>query len=178
MQIEKNLLYQRILFVAFWIRATFSFFAEEIVPPLIPGEQYAALLFDATLVAIGLLTLHKKGDIIMLVAFVAVEGVITCFYNKLSIVFYVNGLRDFISFLFIVPIMHYFFENPDRKERFVAAFDKQLYIFLLLQMFCVTWQISNVRCRRPWRRFIRQLQFRHYFYSHLFNFLLPAEQED
>jgi hypothetical protein len=140
MQIEKNLLYQRILIVAFWIRATFGFFAEEIAPPLIPGEQIVTLLFDATLVAIGLLTLHKKGDIIMLVAFVAVAGVITCLYNKLSIIFFANGLRDFITFLFVVPIMHYFFENPDRKERFVASFDKQLYIFLLIQMFCVTWQ--------------------------------------
>lgn len=76
----------------------------------------------------------------MLVAFVAVAGVITCLYNKLSIIFFANGLRDFITFLFVVPIMHYFFENPDRKERFVASFDKQLYIFLLIQMFCVTWQ--------------------------------------
>jgi hypothetical protein len=140
MQIEKNLLYQRILIVAFWIRATFSFFAEEIAPEIVPGEQYVALLFDATLVAIGLLTLHKKGDIIMLVAFVAVAGIITCFYNKLSIVFFANGLRDFITFLFAVPIMHYFFEEKDRKEQFITAFDKQLYLFLLLQMFCVTWQ--------------------------------------
>jgi hypothetical protein len=170
MQIEKNLLYQRILIVAFWIRATFGFFAEEIAPPKSCLEnRYVALLFDATLVAIGLLTLHKKGDIIMLVAFVAVAGVITCFYNKLSIIFFANGLRDFITFLFAVPIMHYFFEeNPDRKERFITAFDKQLYLFLLTTDVLRHLAVPNVRCRRPWGRFIRQLQLRH---SSLFSFI-------
>jgi hypothetical protein len=140
MQIEKSLLYQRILFVAFWIRATYNFVAEELVPVLYPFELKSDLFFDAVIVFLGIITLRKKVDIFMLSGFVLVSWFITCEYNNLSFIFFANGLRDFITFLFVIPILHYFFNNDFRKKRFVESFDKQIFIFLVLQVVCIFWQ--------------------------------------
>lgn len=141
MQIEKSLLYQRILIIAFWIRATFGFVSEEFMPFLVSTQPLVYLAFDVVIALLGMITIRKKWDLILLISFIAVSYITTCIYNGLSFMFYLNGLRDFISFLFIIPIINYFFDNCDRKKRFIIAIDKQLYVFLLLQAFCITWQL-------------------------------------
>lgn len=140
MQIEKSLFYQRILFIAFWIRAVWAFFAEEVAPFAASLQPLVYLAFDAVIVALGLVMMSRKRDKIYAVVFIAIGLVITCLLNELSLFFYINGLRDFISLLFIIPIMDYFLREPERRERFVADFDRQLFWFLVLQVPCVLYQ--------------------------------------
>jgi hypothetical protein len=145
MQIEKSLLYQRILFVAFWIRATFHFFSEEIVPGLSFMKLTVDLLFDGVIVFLGVVALRRKVDIFMLIGFVLVSWFISCEYNNLSFIFFANGLREFISFLFVIPIFRYLFANDFRKERFIKSFDKQLFYFLIIQAICIIWQFLKYK---------------------------------
>ena len=140
MRIEKSLFYQRILFIAFWIRATWGFCAEELVPPLDGLKPIVYMAFDAVLVFLGIVMMERKRDKLFAAVFVVVAGITTCYYNGLSVLFYVNGLRDFISYLFVVPIVGYFLRDAERRERFVADFDRQLFWFLVLQVPCMLYQ--------------------------------------
>lgn len=140
MQIEKSFLFQRIFIIAFWIRGTFGFISDEFLPFLSSVQPLIYLAFDIVLVLLGFATIRKKWDIILLISFIAISYTTTCLYNGLSLTFYLNGLRDFITFIFIIPIINYFFDNNGRKDRFVKVIDKQLYIFLIVQAFCIIWQ--------------------------------------
>lgn len=140
MQIEKSLFYQRLLFIAFWIRATFYFVADEFFPILASLGPAMLLAFDATIVAIGVATMHHRRDIIFATVFVVVSAISTCYLNHLSISFYVNGLRDFLSYLFLIPIVKYFLEEPERRERFIEAFDRNMFWFLVVQVPCALYQ--------------------------------------
>lgn len=140
MQIEKNLLYQRIFFVAFWVRGTFSFISDEIFPFLDNIQPIVFMIYDFVLCTLGILTIRKRLDIVMLLSFIAISYFSTCVYNGLSLVYYINGTRDFISFLFAIPIIRYFFGNPYRKDIFTRSFDRQLFIFLIIQFPCLMWQ--------------------------------------
>ena len=140
MQVEKNKIYQNILFTAFWIRAMFGFISDELMPFISSLTPIVYLLFDATLVILGCLTIKKRWDLMILFSFLIIFYITTCVYNGLDLLFFINGLRDFITFLFIIPILSYFFAEEERKEAFVESFDKQLYIFLLVQAICLTWQ--------------------------------------
>ena len=140
MRIEKSLFYQRILFMAFWIRAVWGFFASDFFLVMKTVEPAVYLAFDAVIVALGLATMSRKRDIIYAVLFVAVTYMTTCVYNGLSLLFYLNGLRDFITYLFLIPIFNYFLSEQERRERFVADFDRQLFWFLVIQVPCVLFQ--------------------------------------
>lgn len=140
MQIEKRELYQNILFTVFWVRTTFGFIADEFMPFLRTLESPLFLAIDFTIVVLGIMLLKKKWDIIFISTFIVTSYLITCWYNNISLFLYVNGIRDFITFLFIVPIINYFFENESRKENFIKAFDKNLFLFLLIQTPCLIWQ--------------------------------------
>lgn len=134
MRIEKSLFYQRLLFIAFWIRGVWCFFSSDLVPLAMTLQTVVFLFFDAVLVALGIVMMSRKRDMLYAAAFVVLGYISTCFVNNLSLVFYLNGLRDFIPYLFIIPIIRYFFSNPERKERFVQDFDKQLFGFLVVQV--------------------------------------------
>ena len=140
MVIEKSLLYQRVFFIAFWIRALYSFVAQELMPFLESSQSYVFIAFDLIIVALGLITLRKKTDIILLLTFIVFTYYSSCMVNPLSVGFYLNGMRDFIPFLFLFPIFGYFFEDAERKDRFIKDFDKNLFIFLIIQFPCLVFQ--------------------------------------
>ncbi len=140
MRIEKSLFYQRVLFIAFWIRAVWGFFASDFFTVMKAAEPVVFLAFDAVIVALGLVTMSRKRDIIYALVFIGVTYFTTCVLNGLGIIFYLNGLRDFIPYLFLIPIANYFISDPERKERFVEDFDRQLFWFLVIQVPCVLFQ--------------------------------------
>lgn len=140
MRIEKSLFYQRILFIAFWIRAVWGFFASDFFMVMKTVEPAVYLAFDAVIVALGLATMSRKRDIIYAAVFIGITYFTTCVSNKLSLMFYLNGLRDFIAYLFLIPIANYFLDEPNRRERFIECFDRQMFIFLVIQVPCVLFQ--------------------------------------
>ena len=99
-----------------------------------------SLFFDALLVFIGISVMNRWRDRIFALAFVAITGYTTCFSNHLSMLFFVNGLRDFISYLFLIPIFNYFLGDEERKKRTVPIFDRHLFVFLIVQAPCLIYQ--------------------------------------
>ena len=140
MIIEKETFYRRALLTAFWIRGCWGFFAWELVPFMLKLYPVVSLFFDALLVFIGISVMNRWRDRIFAIAFVAITGYTTCFSNHLSMLFFVNGLRDFISYLFIIPIFNYFLGDEERKKRTVPIFDRHLFVFLIVQAPCLIYQ--------------------------------------
>ncbi|MGN1245792.1 MAG: hypothetical protein ACI4UN_04085, partial [Muribaculaceae bacterium] len=115
MIIEKETFYRRALLTAFWIRGCWGFFASDFVPIMAHLESAAFLMCDVIIVALGVALMRKKMDWLYVLAFLAITYTITCGYNQLSLKFYVNGLRDFIPYMFVIPIFRYFLSEDDRR---------------------------------------------------------------
>lgn len=118
----------------------FPFISDEFFTGLEGLRTPLFLLCDAALVVVGLLTLREKFDIFFIGAFTLWAFVATVAINGNSLVFFGNGMRDFVGILFCVPTLRYLFADRERHDRFIASFDRQLFWFLALQAFCVTWQ--------------------------------------
>ncbi len=139
MLLDKYKLILNTFLITFWVRMLFGFISEELLPPLINLASAVYFLADAILIAIGFVVLKNKWDKIFVISFLAVGYYITCIYNYNSLLFYINGLRDFIYIISLIPIFRFFYENT-RSNLFIEKFDKSLYIFLIVQAFCITFQ--------------------------------------
>ena len=115
-------------------------FIEQVILPFLSGMR-SALFFviDFILLFFGLLCLKRKSDKIFVCSFLAVSYYITCAHCESSFVFYVNGLRDFAYIICIVPFLRYLYQSKIADE-FVRKMDKTLYVFLVVQAFCVFFQ--------------------------------------
>ena len=136
--LEKYKVFTGLFFGAFWVLLTFGFISEELMPPLIPLRSVVMLLCDAVFLILGLYSLRDRRDQIVFGSFV-VLGCVSSYLNNLGVVFIVNGARDFFGMLFAIPICRFLLKSRF-SDRFIESFDKQLWIFLILQTFCVTWQ--------------------------------------
>ena len=139
MRIDKSILVERILLTAFWLRAVSTFIFEEIIPPLESFQFSIALLFDAVIVGLGLLTMRNRYDLLMAAAVLVASYVSSCVLNDLPLIFFINGLRDVISLMFIVPIIRYLITSAN-GEGFVRRLDMHLFVFLVVQAFCLVYQ--------------------------------------
>ena len=136
--VEKYKVFSGLFFGAMWALLCFGFVAEELIPPLASAKSAVYLLCDFVFLVCGLYTLRNRRDIIVFGSFV-VLGVVSACLNHLGFVFTVNGARDFFGLLFAAPIIRFMLTSRHR-ERFIESFDKQLYIFLWIQAFCMTEQ--------------------------------------
>ena len=132
-----NLVYTLML-VAFWLYGTFGFIAEEILPPLAPLRTAVYLLCDAIIAITGLAVLEKRSDKLIIASFVVI-ALASQIVNHESLTMLFNGGREFIGMLFALPIARFLLTGP-RGYEFQEKFDRQLFIFLVLQAFCVTEQ--------------------------------------
>lgn len=123
----------------FWVWCTMGFISEEIAPFLISAKSGLFFLIDALMLFIGVLVLKNKWDKIFVVSFLAITFWITCIYNKYGVVFYLNGIREFVFIISWIPILRYLY-NSSQESAFIEKFDKQLFIFLIVQAICITFQ--------------------------------------
>lgn len=137
MIIEKETFYRRALLTAFWIRGCWGFFAWELVPFMLQLLPAVFLLIDLIVVTLGVMLMKRTRDRVFAIVFIAVTGYITCYYNGLSALFFLNGLRDFLGYIFMIPIFAYFLGDKERKARFMPVFDRHLFIFLIVQCPCM-----------------------------------------
>ena len=137
------------LLVAFWIRMTIGYVAQMIIPQLEETLPYVALIFDAVIVALGLVTIRRKRDIAVAAVFIIVSAFSTLFVNRLDLLFYLNGLRDFAGFLFVFPIVNYFIGNDELRDGFVKTVDRHLLAFLILQAPCIVTQFIRYGAADP-----------------------------
>lgn len=133
--IRKSTLISRLLFVVFWIVSVTPFLIQETIH--IPNSIFINIslyLAEAVVIALGCWVLRDKTDIAIIVIFTLYAFISTCIVNNESFFFFLNGLRTYIGFLFVIPIIRYFFDNPERREKFVTKVDKTLYLFLWVQV--------------------------------------------
>lgn len=139
MLIDKDKFIISILLTIFWVWCTFGFISEEIAPFLLSVKSGIFFLIDVIIFLIGLLVLKNKWDKIFVWFFLALSFWTTCIYNGYDIIFYFNGLRDFLYLISLVPIFRYIY-NSSQREEFVKNFDKHLFVFLIIQAICITFQ--------------------------------------
>lgn len=129
--VEKYKLYSRTLFTIFWILSCSGVVYQML--PVPDGIQTAVLLLcDFFMILLGITLMRNTGDIFFFAAFCAIIVISTIFINHLRLMDLVNGSRDFIGLLFAVPVIRWFFMS-DRRDEFIASFDRQLKIWLYLQ---------------------------------------------
>lgn len=136
--VEKYKLFSNTLFTLFWVLTCYGF-VFQMLPLPEQLQTYLLLLCDFVLIALGLVLLRNTGDIAIIASFFAISFVSTILVNHLRMIDFVNGSRDFLGLLFVIPILRWFF-NSENKERFMCSVDKQLRIWLYLQAVCATIQ--------------------------------------
>lgn len=97
-------------------------------------------LSQVLMIGLGILTLRKPVDFVIIAVLVAVSYYSTCVVNPESTFVWLNGLRRYWQFMFVIPIIRYLWRDPSRRARFVRLFDRTLYLFLLLQAPCLMLQ--------------------------------------
>lgn len=140
MRITKSILIQRALLGVFWVLGTTGFICDELIPGLESLRTYINLGCDAVLVLLGLMSLRHRSDLLTIGSLLLIAITSSLVFNRLPLMFTVNGLRVFIGALFCYPIFRYFMDEPTRRARFIKSFDKNLEIFLWLQVPCIGFQ--------------------------------------
>jgi len=130
------------LFVLFWVMATYNFATQEImggqeVPAV---EVLVRLAAQGVLVVFGLWTLRSRTDIVVLIAFTLLSLISTCVVNHHSLMTWIDGMRLYVGFLFVVPIIRYLLADEQFRGWLIERFDRNLYRFLWLQVPCIVWQ--------------------------------------
>lgn len=136
--IGKYNLFVGVLFTALWVAICFGGIVQEVFPPLEAIRSAVYLLVDITFLGLGLFTLKNRKDIIALGSLLAII-LISGYLNHQDYTTLINGFRSYIILAFGVPILR-FLLNSKYSARFIASFDKQLFILLCLHGAVVMFQ--------------------------------------
>ena len=139
--IEKYKLFSCFFFTAVWVQLCATFIFTEIIPGLEGKQSYLYLLSDMVYLILGLVTIRNRRDVFVGGAFYAI-AVISAVVNHKGIIVFLNGSREFFGFLFMAPIIRYFLSG-DYADRFVRSVDRQLYVFLWIQLPCLLFQFMK-----------------------------------
>lgn len=129
------------LFVMFWVLATYNFITQEATGTEVPAVELGVrLLGQGVMVILGLWTLRSRTDIVIIAAFCLLTLVSTLWVNHQGFMVWVDGLRLYVGFLFMVPILRYLLSDNQMRGWFIARMDRNIFRFLLLQFPCIVWQ--------------------------------------
>ena len=132
--VPKYKIVTKTLLVVFWIAACYAFPLQETIPALYEKIcSYVGLLSDAVLIALGLWTIRKRVDIIVLVSLIVIATVASKI-NGLSTGTLINGLRINVPMVMLMVIIRYLLSTRERIQYFLPRMDRALYLFLLLQI--------------------------------------------
>lgn len=142
MRFEKRFLMQRLFFIGFWL-ATCTGFVSDLFwgnNTISPLTTISLLTVDVILLFLAFCTVQKSVDFLLIGSFLVIAFVSGFIVNNDSLVVWLNGMRYFFPVLLMPPILRYFWATEYRHDLFVKSFDKQLYIFLWLQVPAVLFQ--------------------------------------
>ena len=142
MKFEVRFILQRLFFIGFWL-ATCTGFVSDLIwgnTSTSPLTTLSQLTVDVILLFLAVCTMRKTIDIIFVSSFLVIAAISGFIVNHESLVMWLNGLRSFFPILFLPPILRYFWATDYRHDLFVKSLDKQLYIFLWLQVPTVLFQ--------------------------------------
>lgn len=142
MRFEKRFLMQRLFFIGFWLATCTGFVSDLLWGPdtISPLTTLSQLTVDVILLFLAACTVRKSVDFLLIGSFLVIAVFSGFVVNNDSIVVWLNGLRYFFPVLFMPPILRYFWETEYRHDLFVKSLDKQLFIFLWLQVPAVLFQ--------------------------------------
>lgn len=131
------------LFVMFWVLATYNFITQELAGKEVPMiELGVRLASQAILLVLGLWTLRSRTDMLVIAIFAVLSFVSTVIINKNGLLVWVDGVRLYVGFLFVVPIIRYLLNDEEFSCWFVERIDRNLHRFLWLQIPCIIWQMK------------------------------------
>lgn len=142
MKFEVRFILQRLFFIGFWLATCTGFVSDLLWGPdtVSPLTTISQLVVDVILLFLAICTVRKALDIALIGSLLVIAAVSGFIVNNDSIVVWLNGLRYFFPMMFLPPILHYFGATEYRHDLFVRSLDKQLYIFLWLQVPTVLFQ--------------------------------------
>lgn len=123
----------------FWVSCASGFVIDEFAPFLDSQKGNLAMLCEMGVFLLGIVTLRKPSDIFYLVTFLVIAFISTCVVNSNGIFRYVLGLRDFAGIFCVVPIFRWLINHGPEGD-FLRRFNRQLYVWLVLQAVCIVWQ--------------------------------------
>lgn len=142
--IPKYKIVTRMLLTVFWVLGTYLFPLQEIVPGVAEAiGSYMNLLTEAIIILLGLWTIRSRADWALLISLLVIS-LISKTVNIMSWSFYINGMRSYLTTIFLLCIIRYLLSTRERIQYFVTLMDRSLYIFLLIQMpvmiiQCIRW---------------------------------------
>lgn len=128
------------LFLAlFWVKTCTGFVFDEILVG--KGGVRMFLLENSSLglLLLGGVLLRHRSDIFFYFATLAYVFFDTCIINSDSIGRFCMGLPDITGLIAILPIYRYLYATSP-GHNFTATFNRQLYIWLILQAITIVWQ--------------------------------------
>ncbi len=130
-----------LLLAAFWSMGTYAFlfqlWSEDVASAV---RVPLSLVSDAIVMGIGICVLKRKVDYWLVGTFITYSFVSTIILNSGSLVQWLNGLRYYSMFLFMIPILRWLMSGPLRSRYFITLMDKNLYAFLIAQAPCLVYQ--------------------------------------
>ncbi|MBO6251779.1 MAG: hypothetical protein J6N71_10590 [Muribaculaceae bacterium] len=150
MVIDKETFLRKLVFIWFWIFSCTGFVFDECLPEnFAPIGQYILILCDLMTVVLMALTIRHKIDVLIIISFLVISYVSSCMLNGLPLMVWGNGMRVFYGLLFVMPVVRYFWDDTERHDRFVEAWDRQLYAFLIVQAICIIYQYMKYGAGDP-----------------------------
>lgn len=143
MKFEVRFILQRLFFIGFWLATCTGFVSDLFFGPEMSGSPLrtmSLIIVDLILIFLAACTIRKKTDVFLIISLVVIAAISGFIVNGDSLVVWLNGMRYFFPVLFMPPILRYFWSTEYRHDLFVKSLDKQLYIFLWLQVPAVLYQ--------------------------------------
>lgn len=130
-----------ILLGVFWVLGTYAFIFQLISEELASSVRVPLyLLADILILVTGICVMRNRTDIWLCGSFIVISFTLTVFFNNGSLIQWINGLRDYIGLLFVIPIFRWLMSDTVSSNYFIPLMDKTLYIFLWIQAPCLLYQ--------------------------------------
>ncbi|MBR1882051.1 MAG: hypothetical protein IJ808_03395 [Muribaculaceae bacterium] len=136
----KQLAGQYTFFIIFWIGAVFGFISNEWLQPLMGVRSQVMWTLDAAFFVLACCMVRRWQLWIPLLVLLSVSWVVTCLINGLPLLFWLNGVREFIGITLVYPVVCSFCDDEASREHFLRQLNRQLLIFLFIQAFCILYQ--------------------------------------
>ena len=143
MKLKKDDLLLNTLIAIFWVVSLFGFFRDELIPSLSNVETYFFAAVDGVVLFLGVATIKRRIHLLLVGLFLALAFVTTMIINGLGLIFFLNGLRDFVGLLFMPVVYYWIWSKETCRKRFINRFDKHLTLWLIIQFPCIVWQFAH-----------------------------------
>lgn len=129
---------ERLFWAVFWVTTCVGFVADEWLSPMTQLRSAATLLCEAAIITAAVMVVKNRIIWWLIAAFIALTWITTTQLNPIPTGTWLNGLREFIGLATAYPVAVALCR--EKRETFLNQLDRNLLIFLCLQMFCIPYQ--------------------------------------